>query len=157
VAFALALGLAAQGCRDAANLVSTTGHLAPRSITPRVVVAPNGSGAVLTLALDVRGDVGKIGSFTGRLLFDPTALFYDGEVPFSDGTDRASNPGDGVIRVAGASLNGVDVTNLAAFRFKVINAAALQQVRLELDEVHELSRANLNVLVRRSPVAQRPQ
>jgi hypothetical protein len=150
LAVALSLAFAAQGCRETAGPVSAAGQVAPRSITPRVDVAPAGSLAVITLALDLRGDVGKIGSFTGRLLFDPSALSYDADVSPSDGTDRASNPGVGVIRVAGAALNGMDVAHLAAFRFKVVNAAALQQVRLELDEVHEISRADLRALVRHS-------
>ena len=155
-AAALLLGLAAQGCRDAGTLVPATGAQAPRSITPRVVVQPNGAAAVLTLTLELRGDVGKIGSFTGRLRFDPVALPYEGEVALSDGTTRASNPGEGVVRFAGASLNGVDVTQLAAFRFKVVDEAALNTVQFDLEEVHELSRANMSAVVQRSAVKRAP-
>lgn len=151
-ALALLLGLAAQGCREGVP-ATTAGTLPARSITPRVAVTRDGAFAVVTLALDVRGDVGRIGSYTGRLIFDASALAYDSEVTPADATQRASNPGAGVIRVAGAAVNGVDVANLAAFRFKVVSAAALPEVRLELDEVHEITRADLKSLVRRSPGA----
>ena len=157
VAAALVLGLALQGCRDDRNVVSTTAATTQRSITPRVIVTPDGAGgAVLTLALDVRGDVGKIGSFTGRLRFDPAALSYDSDVTLSDGTTRASNPGSGEIRVAGASLNGIDVTQLAAFRFKIANAAAIGTPQFDVEELHELSSTNVSALVRR-PGALVPQ
>jgi hypothetical protein len=151
-ALALVLGLAAQGCREGVP-ATTAGAIVARSITPKVDVAQDGAFAVVTLALDLRGDVGRIGSYTGRLLFDASALTFDTEVSPVDGTERASNPGAGVIRVAGAAVNGVNVAALAAFRFKVVNAAALQAVRLELDEVHEISRADLKALVRRPPAA----
>lgn len=153
---ALIFALSAQSCRDAGTLVPAAGALAPRSITSRVVVVPAGGAAVLTLVLDVRGDVGRIGSFTGRIRFDPAALLYESEVALSDGTMRASNPGEGVIRVAGASLSGVDVTQLAAFRFKVLNAAALSAVQFDLEEVHELTHANLSALVQRTGTSRAP-
>ena len=146
----LVLGFGLQGCRDTDRLASAPGAAARRTITPHVIVAPDGASAVLTLALDVHGDVGRIGSFTGRLRFDATQLAYDGEVPLTDGTMRASNPGEGVIRIAGASLSGVDVAQLASFRFKVINAAGLSAVQFDIEEVHELSRANVTALVVRS-------
>jgi hypothetical protein len=115
-----------------------------------VVVTPEESGfAVLTVALDLGSDVGRIGSFTGRLRFDSLALAYVGEVSLTDATARASNREGGVIRVAGMSANGIDAIHLAAFRFKVVNPAALGGVQFDLEEIHEVSRANVSAFVRR--------
>ena len=138
------------GCRDSRALVPPSGRESPRAIEPQVIVSADGGGYVVTLAVELRGDVGKIGSFTGRLLYDPARLAFDGEVPRTDGTLRAFNPGSGVIRVAAASQSGLDLLHLAAFRFKAADPAALQTVRLELEEVHEVSRANLTSLVDRA-------
>ena len=146
--FALAAGLASAGCRDAGNVVQSLGQLAPRSVTPATSVALRGSDAVVTLILDVRGDVGKIGSFTGRLRFDPTGQTYAGEVGIDDGTLRVSNIGVGEIRVAGASAAGINVATLASFRFVAIDAAALRRMTFELEELHGLSQADLQPIVR---------
>lgn len=147
----------ASGCREAGTIVQTGAESAPASITARTDVATSGETAVVTLVLDVRGDVGKVGSFTGRLRFNPAALHYEGEVELSDGTLRASNPGTGVVRVAGASTAGVNVARLAAFRFTIANASAPQNLSFELDELHELSRVSLQArLTSAVPAEQRP-
>jgi hypothetical protein len=157
-AAAIACSLALEGCRDDRNVVSTTAATTQRSITPRVIVTPDGAGgAVLTVALDVQGDVGKIGSFTGRLKFDAAALAYDSEVTLSDGTTRAANPGVGEVRVAGASMTGIDLTQLAAFRFRVVNAAATSVPQFDVEELHELPGTNLSAIVRRPGTSLTPR
>lgn len=150
---ALALVIAS-GCREAGTIVQTGGESVPASITPRAEVATSGTIALVTLVLDVRGEVGKIGSFTGRLRFNPAALQYEAEVDLLDGTLRASNPGAGVIRVAGASTSGMNVAKLAAFRFTVKNGAVPQDISFEVEEVHELSRLNLQASLVRSPATE---
>lgn len=147
----LALVLVLAACRDSATMLQSAGESAPRSITPHTTVVTSGVSAVITLALDLRGDVGKIGSFTGRLRFDPTALVFVGDESPADGTLRASNPGAGEIRVAGASATGVAPGSLMSLRFTVKNAAALGTVEFELDEVHELTRVDGMASLRRSP------
>ncbi len=151
---AAALAFAVSSCHDANSVMQSVGQPVPRSITPRTTATTAGPTAVVTLVLDVRGDVGKIGSYTGRLRYDAVALIYDGESEISDGTLRATNPGIGEIRVAGASAAGVDLARLAAFRFIVKDPAALQFVQFDLEEVHELSHVNLQPNVVRS--ASRP-
>ena len=139
---ALAIAGLVSGCRDSKTLAAS----APtplQVITPKAFASRGDAGEVVTLSLDVPADVGKIGSFTGRLIYDASVLAFDGEVPLGDGTSRASNPGTGEIRVAGASMTGIDVTQLAAFRFKRIGTTIEVPPSFELDEVHELSRANL--------------
>jgi hypothetical protein len=140
---ALAIIGVAAGCRDSKSLPAASAPTPLQVITPRASMSGGDAGEVVTLSLDVPADVGKIGSFTGRLIYDPSALAYDGEVSLGDGTSRASNPGTGEIRVAGASMSGIDVTQLGAFRFKRIATTLGVPPRFELEEVHELSRANL--------------
>lgn len=153
----LVVALGVIGCRDTAGLTRPVASNAPRSITPKVVVSRDSGGtALLTVALDVSGTVGKLGSFTGRLHFDPTQLVYVGDVAIGDGTTRASNHVDNVVRVAGISTNGVDVARLATLRFKVLDASALDTVRFELEEVHELSSTSLLSLVRVPNVSRAP-
>ena len=147
VVLVVALSLGVGGCRDASRILQSSGQPVPRAIAPRAIVTTSGANAVVTLVLDVRGDVGKIGSFTGRLRYDPAVLTYDGDVALTDGTLRASNPALGEIRVAGASVTGVDVARLAVFRFIVKDASALRDVRFEIDELHELSHADLRASV----------
>ena len=155
--FLMVVALGVIACRDTAGLTKPVASNAPRSIAPRVVVARDSGGtALLTVALDVSGNVGKLGSFTGRLRFDPTQLVYVGDIAIGDGTMRAANQVDNVIRVAGISTSGVDVSRLVTLRFRVLNAAGLGTVRFELEEVHELSSTSLLSLVRASNVSRAP-
>ena len=136
------------GCRDTGSLTRPTASNAPRSITPKLVVqGDTGSTVLVTLALDVGGNVGKLGSFTGRVHFNASSLEYIGEVAIGDGTTRAVNRVGEVIRVAGISMSGVNAARLGTFRFRVIVKAALAAMRFDLEEVHELSTTNLLSLV----------
>ena len=140
---ALAIVGVVAGCRDSTSLPAASAPKPVQVIMPKASSSRGDAGEVVTLSLDVPADVGKIGSFTGRLIYDASVLAYDGEVALGDGTSRASNPGTGEIRVAGASMSGIDVTQLAAFRFKRIGTTTEVPPRFELEEMHELSRANL--------------
>jgi len=139
----LALAAVVAGCGDRRSLPAASGPRPQSVITPKALTSRGETGDIVTLSLDVPADVGKIGSFTGRLIYDASALAYDGEVTLSDGTSSASNPGTGEIRVAGASMTGIDITQLAAFRFKRIGTTIETPPQFELDEVHALSRVNL--------------
>ena len=146
------------GCRDTAGLTRPTAANAPRSITPKLLVrGDTGGTALVTVALDVSGNVGTLGSFTGRLHFNPSALRYDSELAIGDGTTRAVNHVGDVIRVAGISTSGVNPTRLVTFRFKVIDKAALEAMRFDLEEVHEISTTNLLSLVRSPSLGRVPQ
>jgi hypothetical protein len=154
---ALAIIGVVAGCRDSKSLPAASAPTPSQVITPRASMSGGDAGEIVTLSLDVPADVGKIGSFTGRLIYDASALAYDGEVSLGDGTNRASNPGNGEIRVAGASMSGIDVTQLAAFRFKRIGTSIAVPPRFELEEVHELSRTNLAPRLSRSGTAKVPR
>ena len=145
----VALALLATGCRDATNIVDSGQPLSKPSITPRANLVMRADTALVTVWLDVRGDVGKIGSFTGRLRYDQAVLEYGGEVPVNDGALRAVNAGAGEVRVAGASAAGVDRTSLAQFRFRVRNATGNPDLQFDLDELHELSRADARANMQR--------
>ena len=145
------------GCRDTAGLTRPTVSTAPRSITPKLIVlSDTGRTVLVTVALDVSGNVGKLGSFTGRLHFDPSGLEYDGEVSFADGTARATNRVGDVIRMAGMATSGVDVGRLVTLRFTVLDKAALERLHFDLEEVHEVSSTNLLTLVRSPSVGRMP-
>lgn len=145
------------GCRDTASLTRPTTSNAPRSITPKLIVrGDTGTTVLVTLALDVSGNVGTLGSFTGRVHFNASSLEYVGEVAIGDGTTRAVNRLGDVIRVAGISTSGLNATRLVTFRFRVIDKAALQTMRFDLEEVHEMSTTNLLSLVRSPTVVRAP-
>ena len=144
-------------CRDTTGLMRPTAVNAPRAITPKLVVLDDtGKTALVTVALEVSGNVGRLGSFTGRLHFDPAALDYRGEIALGDGTTRATNRVGDVIRVAGISANGVDVARLVTLRFRVLDKAGLQTLRFDLEEVHEVSTTNLLTLVRSPSLSRIP-
>lgn len=145
------------GCRDTTGLTRPTTSNAPRSITPRILVlSDTGRTALVTLALELSGNVGKLGSFTGRLHFNPSSLDYVGEVAIADGATRAVNRTGDVIRVAGISTSGVNAARLVTFRFGVIDKSALETLRFDLEEVHEISTTNLLSLVRASSFGRMP-
>lgn len=146
----LAVVVAVGGCRETGTFVQSGVESGPAAISPRAVVVTTGASTLVTLVLDVHGDVGKIGSVTGRLRFNPSALRYDGEVDLADGTMRASNPEASDIRVASASALGLNVARLATFRFVVIDAALPQNLTFDVEELHELSRTNLQAQVVRT-------
>ena len=156
--YLLCVAVLLAACRDTAGLTRPTAANAPRSITPKLLVrGDTGSTALVTVALDVSGNVGTLGSFTGRLHFNPASLQYDSEVAIGDGTTRAVNRVGDVIRVAGISTSGVNAARLVTFRFRVIDKAALETMRFELEEVHEVSATNLLSLVRSPSLGRVPQ
>jgi hypothetical protein len=50
--------------------------------------------------------------------------------------------------VAALSTSGVNAAQLVTFRFTVLDKVGLQRLRFDLEEVHEVSAANLLSLVR---------
>jgi hypothetical protein len=79
----------------------------------------------------------KIGSYTGRLTFDPEALTWVEDAQINDGL-RVTNPNgakSGEIRFAGAAASGF--TNLALYRgtFEVKKAGYMSQLQLKMEEL----------------------
>ena len=79
----------------------------------------------------------RLGSYTGRLRYDPGALRFVSETAINDGM-RVTNPAgapQGDLRFAGASPAGF--TNLTMYEavFEVVKPTYLDQLRLDMEEV----------------------
>ena len=122
----------------------------PRVIAPQLVVTDSVNGTV-TMMLRLEGlspTLGKVGSFTARVTYDPASLEFVGEEPLTDGVLRALNPTPGLVRVAGAGVHGISETGLVALRFRVKARDGAATARATLDELHALSRTDLSDRVR---------
>ncbi|MFQ6047531.1 MAG: hypothetical protein ACE5PT_14430 [Gemmatimonadales bacterium] len=81
----------------------------------------------------------KLGSYTGRLRFDPELLVYRDEVNLNDGL-RVSNPNDadtGEIRFAGAAARGFEDLTLYAAMFRVRRTPFVDGLGFEMEEMSE--------------------
>lgn len=79
----------------------------------------------------------KLGSYTGRLSFDPDALAFKGEVKVNDGL-RVSNPagaGSGELRFAGAAAAGFANLTLYEGIFEVRKAGYLEALAVQMEEL----------------------
>ena len=79
---------------------------------------------------------GKVGSFTARIRYDSTALRFDGEIPMDDAAMRALNPTPGLLRLAGAAVNGFGDGRLVSYRFVALRESGVQTLSLVVDEIH---------------------
>ena len=81
----------------------------------------------------------KLGSYTGRLVFDPTMVSYESENEINDGL-RVTNPGEsdgGIVRFAGASPGGFEDLTLYEGIFRVRNSDYLDGLSIEMEELSE--------------------
>jgi len=96
----------------------------------------------------------KLGSYTGRLRFDPAKLEFKQENAITDGL-RVANPlnaGQGEIRFAGASAMGFTQLVLYDGTFQVKAAGYVQSLQLSMEELSAaLSLQNLQSQVRVNP------
>ncbi len=79
----------------------------------------------------------KVGSYTGRLTFDPEQLTWMSTVNIDDGM-RVVNPNDapdGVVRFAGAAARGFEDLTLYHGVFEVVDAGYMDGLRLEMEEL----------------------
>ena len=151
----LAVGLAACTEPSSMNGAATPPPVTHDIVSRLVVTDSTEQSVVIVLSLETTGDASRIGSFTARVTYDTAGLSFLEEVPTLDGALRALNPTSGLVRIAGASAQGMQATRLAALRFRVRTPQALGSARLELDELHGggQTRADLHALLRRSPAA----
>lgn len=97
------------------------------------------------------GSTFKVGSFTGRLRFDPARLAFRTENAISDGLRVANAAGapQGEIRFAGASPSGFNTLVLYDGTFEVKTANYAQNLRLQMEELSAaLSLTNLSTQLR---------
>lgn len=79
----------------------------------------------------------KLGSYTGRLTFDPEVLSFKREVKINDGL-RVTNPnaaGEGQIRFAGASATGFNDLTLFSAVFEVKKTGYTDVLKLTMEEL----------------------
>lgn len=79
----------------------------------------------------------KLGSYTGRLTFDPSVLAYQGEAKINDGL-RVTNPsgaGQGDLRFAGAAADGFANLTLYEAVFEVKKADYLDALKVSMEEL----------------------
>lgn len=79
----------------------------------------------------------KIGSYAGRLRFDPAALGWVRDAEVNDGL-RVTNPNDaasGDIRFAGAAANGFNDLSLYQGEFEVKKTGYMDALKFDLDEL----------------------
>ena len=82
----------------------------------------------------------SVGSFTGRITYDSTALRFEAEIPLEGDALRVSNASGGAPVSAGASAGGFTDGRLAGWRFTVIDPAGVKTLRLVVDEIHTVAR-----------------
>lgn len=139
-----ALAAAAAGCADD-PLKSGLPDLPPpltRGVQAFVQVDNNRAQPGDQVHVFVRVQMGtetsaKLGSFTGRLTFDPAILAYTGEVKINDGL-RVTNPngaGTGEIRFAGAAAAGFADLTLYEGVFEVKQAGYLDALHVAMEEL----------------------
>lgn len=90
----------------------------------------------------------KVGSYTGRLRFDPALVQYKSEVAINDGL-RVANPNGaagGEIRFAGASATGFANLTLYSAQFTVKGGDWVRSLTLQMEELSAArSLVNLSV------------
>jgi hypothetical protein len=78
----------------------------------------------------------KLGSYTGRLTFDPEVLAFKGETKIDDGL-RVTNPNNasaGELRFAGATATGFNDLTLFEGVFQVKRDGYLDAIKLQMEE-----------------------
>jgi hypothetical protein len=79
----------------------------------------------------------KLGSYTGRLAFDPEVLAFKGDVKINDGL-RVTNPngaGGGELRFAGAAAAGFANLTLYEGIFEVKKSGYLEALAVQMEEL----------------------
>jgi hypothetical protein len=144
-------------CAEPTHSRGPSTQAAPSAIVPHLVVSSViGQDVIVTVSIEVHGDVGRVGSLTADVSYDSTALAFQEAVALNDGAMRAVNPTAGLLRFAVISSQGLDAERLAEFHFHVRDAAALARMQLEIRELHTLSRSDLKALVTHSSNSARP-
>lgn len=138
-----ALALAATAC--------TEPRAAEQAVTPAPVLEARlelsdslpRAGTELVVAVRLHGpNAASAGSFTGRVSYDTTGLRYIADVDLTDGATRVTNPTPGLLRSAGLRAAGFTDGTLVAYRFAVLAPSAVPRMRLTMDELHQVGRAD---------------
>lgn len=109
-------------------------------------------GAKLVVMIRISGTrANKLGSFTGRLTYDTTALTFVRETELADGGTRVVNPLPGTLRAAAIHPSGFGDSPIAAYEFIVKSPSAVASLALTVEELHDIANTNAVLSVRRLP------
>jgi len=149
------------GCDDDPLTSSTPGEPAPPAQGLQAFIqvdndrAQPGDPVRVWVKVQIGGETdARLGSYTGRLRFDPASLRYEAETAIDDGM-RVTNPAGaptGDLRFAGAAPAGFRTLTLYQATFEVVKADYLEQLRLEMEEVSAaIALTNLTPSLRVAP------
>lgn len=132
------------GCDDDPLVSNTPGEPAPPVQGIQAFIQVDNDRAVpgqevhVWVKVQIGGETGaRLGSYTGRLRFEPASLRFVGETPIDDGM-RVTNPAGaeaGDLRFAGAAPTGFTQLTLYEATFTVEKEGYLDNLRLEMEEV----------------------
>jgi hypothetical protein len=137
------VSLSLTACQDEPARLTGSTPPPPQQGVAAFVTVDNTSAAVgQTVRVRVEVQVGteanfKVGSFTGRLRFDPSRLAFRSENAISDGlrVANANGAAGGEIRFAGASPGGFNTLVLYDGSFEVRSAGYMQTLQLQMEEL----------------------
>jgi len=141
---AVALAVAVTGCADRVASPALGAAPSPASIAGLVMTgAPRRPGAVVTLSarLASGAPVSRAGAFLARIEYDTAQFAFEGQGGATSGI-AAFHAERGVLRVAGASLDGYAGGVLFNARFRVTGPAPDGEVRLVIDELRDVNLAD---------------
>ena len=153
--------LALAGCEDEPLTSRAPGEPPPPSQGIQAFIQVDNDHAQVgqTVHVWVRVQIGgetaaRLGSYTGRLRFDPAAVRFESETAIDDGM-RVSNPAGastGDLRFAGAAPAGFQNLTLYEATFEVTKPDYMDQLRLDMEEVSAaISLTNLTPTLRVAP------
>ena len=136
------VSLTLTACQDEPPVTGTTPPPVQAGVAAFVSVDnPNARvGEVVRVRVEVRvsaQDSFRVGSYTGRLRFDPAQLRFRSENPISDGmrVANANGAAQGLIRFAGASPSGLTTLVLYDGAFEVRAAGFAPTLQLQMEEL----------------------
>lgn len=153
------IGLALSACQDQPRPTAPTPPPVQTGVSAYVTVSNLNARPGQTVRVRVEVQVGtqqnfKLGSYTGRLRFNPARLEFKNENTISDGL-RVANPMNaarGEVRFAGASATGFNNLVLYDGTFEVKGANYTSDLALQMEELSAaLSLSNLQAQLRVNP------
>jgi hypothetical protein len=102
---------------------------------------PRPLGSVVTFSAKLNDASRRAGAYAARIEFDTTAVAYAGEGEATSGL-VAFHAAGGVLKVAGASLDGYADGVLFHARFRVVRASSAEPIRLVIDELRDVGAVN---------------
>lgn len=154
------IGMTLAACQDERPTEPITPPPVQQGVAAFVTVDNPSAAVGQTVRVRVEVQVGtqqaamKIGSFTGRLRFDPARLAFRAENAISDGlrVANAAGAGTGEIRFAGANPGGFNTLVLYDATFVVRAANFREGLTLTMEELSTaLTLTDLNAQLRVSP------